>query len=157
MNDFLLLDDTRQRTWIATRGLHEFELLQNDEGARVAVTVNRSVGLLSTGNGRIRRVQAGPAIPRTRRAVPQDHHGRPRPGDGARIAKKSRPFNRPEASHTRSGCVKCRTCRISRPPGHVSKSSLHRHHRTIPWLRFPSFRLHPDGETAGAARIQSQR
>lgn len=62
MNDFVLLQSDNFTTWIATRGLHEFELINDSDKTSVALTINRSVGLLSTGNGRIRRVQAGPAI-----------------------------------------------------------------------------------------------
>jgi len=62
MNDFVLAEGEVFTTWLASRGLHEFELVDMDDISHIALTVNRSVGHLSTANGRIRRVQAGPAI-----------------------------------------------------------------------------------------------
>lgn len=50
--------------WLASRGNHEYEIVQHSvHGSCLAVTLHRSVGMLSTGGGRIRRVQAGPSIP----------------------------------------------------------------------------------------------
>ncbi len=50
--------------WLACRGNHEYEIVQHAaHGSCLAVTLHRSVGMLSTGGGRIRRVQAGPSIP----------------------------------------------------------------------------------------------
>jgi len=50
--------------WLASRGNHEFEIVQhNEHGSCLAVTLHRSVGMLSVGGGRIRRVQAGPSVP----------------------------------------------------------------------------------------------
>jgi hypothetical protein len=62
MNDFILAEAEIHTSWVASRGLHEFELIDRDQTTHVALTLNRSVGHLSTANGRIRRVQAGPAI-----------------------------------------------------------------------------------------------
>jgi mannosylglycerate hydrolase len=63
MNDFVVLRSPDYQSWFASRGLHEFELLEEEDMTWVALTINRSVGLLSTGNGRIRRCQAGPSLP----------------------------------------------------------------------------------------------
>lgn len=64
MNDFVVFKSMEVHTWFASRGNHEFELLDKDcTEASVAITLHRAVGLLSTMNGRIRRVQAGPSIP----------------------------------------------------------------------------------------------
>ncbi len=50
--------------WLASRGNHEYEIVQHSvHGSCLAVTLHRSVGMLSVGGGRIRRVQAGPSIP----------------------------------------------------------------------------------------------
>jgi mannosylglycerate hydrolase len=50
--------------WLASRGSHEYEIVQHVEhGSCLAVTLHRSVGMLSVGGGRIRRVQAGPSVP----------------------------------------------------------------------------------------------
>jgi mannosylglycerate hydrolase len=67
-NDFILFrgEDTGDDTivsWIANRGLHEFELLQDGDKTMAAITLHRAVGYLSVGNGRIRRPQAGPSVP----------------------------------------------------------------------------------------------
>jgi mannosylglycerate hydrolase len=50
-------------SWIANRGLHEFEILQDGDKTMAAITLHRAVGYLSVGNGRIRRPQAGPSVP----------------------------------------------------------------------------------------------
>ncbi|NBC87412.1 MAG: glycoside hydrolase [Bacteroidetes bacterium] len=66
-------DDDARRTWIANRGLPEYELrngdirhgdIRNDgDETRIAVTLHRSVGWLSVADGRIRGCQAGPTVP----------------------------------------------------------------------------------------------
>lgn len=65
MRDGLLLSQGKPTwLWLATRGLHEYEWVHPQHlGACVALTLHRSVGMLSVGGGRIRRVQAGPSIP----------------------------------------------------------------------------------------------
>jgi len=54
--------DGARRTWIANRGLPEYELLPGDDPS-IAVTLHRAVGWLSVANGRIRGCQAGPTVP----------------------------------------------------------------------------------------------
>lgn len=50
--------------WLASRGSHEYEIVQHTVyGSCLAVTLHRSVGMLSVSGGRIRRVQAGPSVP----------------------------------------------------------------------------------------------
>ncbi len=50
--------------WLSSRGNHEYEIIQDPRhGSCLAVTLHRSVGMLSVGGGRIRRVQAGPSVP----------------------------------------------------------------------------------------------
>jgi len=61
--DFVLVEGERHRTWIAQRGLPEYELLDPNGDTHVAVTLHRSVGWLSVEGGRIRRCQAGPTVP----------------------------------------------------------------------------------------------
>jgi mannosylglycerate hydrolase len=61
--DFVFVEGERHRTWIAQRGLPEYELLDLEEETHVAVTLHRSVGWLSVEGGRIRRCQAGPTVP----------------------------------------------------------------------------------------------
>lgn len=60
--DFALLEDDSHTCWIANRGHPEAEIKNSGSGTDYLITLHRSVGKLSTGNGRIRRVQAGPAI-----------------------------------------------------------------------------------------------
>ncbi|MCC5926010.1 MAG: glycoside hydrolase [Bacteroidetes bacterium] len=146
MNDFILLDDEHTRYWLAGRGLHEFELLQDEDQTLVAVTINRSVGLLSTGNGRIRRVQAGPAI-----AVPgaqclreiraELSFGCVLSGQKEEAIKQARSFSHPlwvrempYLPHLKSGEQLPR-----------SASIIEIEH---PEIALSSFRLHPDGDTA---------
>ncbi len=59
--EFVLLEDSRRnhRLWIANRGHPEWELLEDG----IAITLHRSIGMLSVGGGRIRGCQAGPSIP----------------------------------------------------------------------------------------------
>ncbi|PEN14238.1 glycoside hydrolase [Longibacter salinarum] len=67
--DFVMVEQTSddsdqgRRTWIANRGLPEYELLTDGEQAQVAVTLHRAVGWLSVADGRIRGCQAGPTVP----------------------------------------------------------------------------------------------
>lgn len=67
-NDFILFRDESNGgdnpvTWFANRGLHEFEILQENNITMAAITLHRAVGYLSVGNGRIRRPHAGPSVP----------------------------------------------------------------------------------------------
>jgi len=64
MRDGIILPEEKHRwSWLATRGLHEYEWVNPQHlGSCVALTLHRSVGMLSVGGGRIRRVQAGPSI-----------------------------------------------------------------------------------------------
>ena len=61
--DFVMVEGEAHRTWVAQRGLHEYELLHPGERTHLAVTLHRSVGMLSVEGGRIRWCQAGPSIP----------------------------------------------------------------------------------------------
>ena len=56
-------DDGACRTWIANRGLPEYELRNDGDDTRIAVTLHRAVGWLSVADGRIRGCQAGPTVP----------------------------------------------------------------------------------------------
>jgi len=60
--DFSILTDSSYNFWIANRGHPEIELLNRNNKSVFATTLHRSVGKLSKGNKRIRRVQAGPSI-----------------------------------------------------------------------------------------------
>lgn len=62
MQDFVLVGE-HPRTWVAARGLPEYELVDAAGHTWVAVTLCRSVGWLSVKGGRIRRVAAGPKVP----------------------------------------------------------------------------------------------
>ena len=57
--DFVLVSGDHYQVWVANRGLPEYEVM----GDQVAITLNRSVGYLSVGKGRIRPCQAGPSVP----------------------------------------------------------------------------------------------
>ncbi|MFB6230148.1 MAG: glycosyl hydrolase-related protein, partial [Salinibacter sp.] len=61
--DFVIVEGDEHRTWIANRGLPEYELLNPEDDTHVAVTLHRAVGMLSVEGGRIRDCQAGPSIP----------------------------------------------------------------------------------------------
>ncbi len=61
--DFVLVGDDARRTWVANRGLPEYELVDGPAQTEIAVTLCRSVGWLSVKGGRIRRVAAGPKVP----------------------------------------------------------------------------------------------
>ena len=59
----MLVEGTDYTVWVANRGLPEYELLDLNGQAAVAVTLHRAVGMLSVADGRIRRCQAGPSVP----------------------------------------------------------------------------------------------
>jgi mannosylglycerate hydrolase len=62
--DFALVESASRRTWVANRGLPEYELMGDDANeARLAVTLCRAVSHLSVEGGRIRQCQAGPSVP----------------------------------------------------------------------------------------------
>ena len=63
MNDFAIFSGSNHHAWFASRGNHEFEIVTANGESQFALTLHRSVSHLSTYGGRIRRVQAGPAIP----------------------------------------------------------------------------------------------
>ncbi|MCA1803159.1 MAG: glycosyl hydrolase-related protein, partial [Rhodothermaceae bacterium] len=83
-NDFILFNGERADSgtvdsdtyvsWIANRGLHEFEILQDGDNTMAAITLHRAVGYLSVGNGRIRRPQAGPSVPTPGAQCKRDLH-----------------------------------------------------------------------------------
>lgn len=60
--DFTILESENQIYWLANRGLKEVEILKGRGPTVVAVTLHRSVGMLSVAKGRIRSCQAGPSI-----------------------------------------------------------------------------------------------
>jgi mannosylglycerate hydrolase len=62
MNDFAVFRGPEHHAWFAARGNHEFEIVTQGSETLFAITLHRAVGHLSTYGGRIRRVQAGPAI-----------------------------------------------------------------------------------------------
>jgi mannosylglycerate hydrolase len=53
---------TEYHHWTAHRGNPEIEIVERDGSGCLATTLHRSVQKLSVGNGRIRRVQAGPSV-----------------------------------------------------------------------------------------------
>ena len=57
--DFVLFTGEKYQVWVANRGLPEYEVM----GDQIAITLNRAVGYLSVGKGRIRPCQAGPSVP----------------------------------------------------------------------------------------------
>jgi len=61
--DLVLVEGRGEHTWIANRGLPEYELIDLSGASHVAVTLHRAVGMLSVEGGRIRDCQAGPSIP----------------------------------------------------------------------------------------------
>lgn len=61
--DFVLFKGEAHRTWIANRGLPEYELLSIDDETQAAITLHRAVDMLSVEGGRIRWCQAGPSVP----------------------------------------------------------------------------------------------
>lgn len=61
--DFSFVKNGRTKTWVANKGLHEYEIIEESEESHFAVTLHRAVGYLSVSNGKIRRPQAGPSIP----------------------------------------------------------------------------------------------
>lgn len=63
IGDFVLVPYGSRWMRISTRGLHEAELGEADGKPALFLTLHRSVGELSVGGGRLRRVQAGPQIP----------------------------------------------------------------------------------------------
>jgi mannosylglycerate hydrolase len=63
IGDFVLVPYGSRWMRISTRGLHEAELGEVDGKPAFLLTLHRSVGELSVGGGRLRRVQAGPQIP----------------------------------------------------------------------------------------------
>lgn len=62
MNDFAIFRGPDHHAWFASRGNHEVEIVTQGSETLFAITLHRAVGHLSTYGGRIRRVQAGPAI-----------------------------------------------------------------------------------------------
>jgi mannosylglycerate hydrolase len=60
--NYLLMGDEQNRRWIATRGLHECEVIRREGFSGLAVTLHRAVGLLSVFGGAIRTCQAGPEV-----------------------------------------------------------------------------------------------
>lgn len=150
MNDFVMLHSDALQTWIAARGIHEFELLDENHQTFVALTIHRAVGLLSTGDGRIRRCQAGPSIPvpgaQCLREITADvaFGVAYRANDGIAI-QHARNFahpvwarEMPYLPHLKSQEV------LARRTGSVEISNPH--------VALSSVRLHPDGET-GVLRV----
>lgn len=65
--DGVMVEAEGLRTWVANRGLPEFELVDAGgtpgQTAHIAVTLHRAVGMLSVEGGRLRDCQAGPSMP----------------------------------------------------------------------------------------------
>jgi mannosylglycerate hydrolase len=146
MNDFLLAEGEHHTSWIAARGLHEFELLELGQSSFAALTLNRSVGLLSTGNGRIRRVQAGPAI-----AVPGAQCLREISCHYA-LGNVSNPGRGEAMRQARSFAHPVWVREMPWLPHLKPLGTLPRHHGTLqidhPDIHLSSFRLSDNGETA---------
>jgi mannosylglycerate hydrolase len=60
--DFCLFEGPEFNSWVANRGLHEYELIEVNSSTFAAITLHRAVGYLSVSNGTIRRPHAGPSI-----------------------------------------------------------------------------------------------
>lgn len=60
--DGSLLEGSTYYHWSANRGNPEVEITEQNGSSCLAITLHRSVQKLSVGNGRIRRVQAGPSV-----------------------------------------------------------------------------------------------
>ena len=60
--DFCFAEGKTFNTWVANRGLHEYELIEFNGSTHFAITLHRAVGFLSVSNGSIRRPHAGPKI-----------------------------------------------------------------------------------------------
>jgi mannosylglycerate hydrolase len=103
-NDFILFEGKSGNgdptvTWIANRGLHEFEMLYEEGETLAAITLHRAVGYLSVGNGRIRRPHAGPSVPTPGAQCKRDLHAELcvgfTTGDVAEAACNARAFSHP--------------------------------------------------------------
>lgn len=60
--DFCIAEGENFNSWVANRGLNEYELIDFKGSSFFAVTLHRAVGYLSVSNGKIRRPHAGPKI-----------------------------------------------------------------------------------------------
>ena len=95
--EFVIWDDSQshQKLWLANRGHGEWEPLEDG----LAVTLHRSVGMLSVGGGRIRGCQAGPSIPTPYAQVLGEHHHEFCLGLGAlsidEVTRRARQFTTP--------------------------------------------------------------
>ena len=61
-NDFCFATGGAVHTWVANKGLPEYELVSINNESYFAITINRSVAYLSVSNGSIRRPHAGPKL-----------------------------------------------------------------------------------------------
>jgi mannosylglycerate hydrolase len=61
-NDYCLAEGPSFNTWVANRGLNEYEVVDLNDLSYFAITLHRAVGFLSVSNGSIRRPHAGPKI-----------------------------------------------------------------------------------------------
>ena len=62
--DYCYVSQGDRYSWVANKGLPEYELISFKGHNHFAVTLHRAVGsMLSVSNGSIRRPQAGPSIP----------------------------------------------------------------------------------------------
>ncbi len=61
--DYCYVSQGDRYSWVANRGLPEYELISYQGHNHFAITLHRAVGMLSVSNGSIRRPQAGPSIP----------------------------------------------------------------------------------------------
>lgn len=147
MNDFVEFRSKDVHSWFATRGNHEFEIINGDSGsASIAITLHRAVGLLSTVNGRIRRVQAGPSIPVPgaqcqRKITAQIGFGLVSAGNESKSIVNARSFSHPVwvrempwLPHLKSGVKLDRRASILKINN--------------PNISFSSLRLHDDGVSA---------
>ena len=61
--DYCYVSQGDRYSWVANKGLPEYELISYKGHNHFAITLHRAVGMLSVSNGSIRRPQAGPSIP----------------------------------------------------------------------------------------------
>ena len=61
--DYCYVSQGDRYSWVANKGLPEYELISFKGHNHFAVTLHRAVGMLSVSNGSIRRPRTGPSIP----------------------------------------------------------------------------------------------
>ncbi|MHB1416263.1 MAG: alpha-mannosidase, partial [Chloroflexota bacterium] len=130
---FVDLSDGEVGFAVANLGLPEYEVLQGEQGAVVALTLIRSVGWLSRDDLLTRRGQAGPSVPTPGAQVQGTHTFRysllPHRGGWERILHYAYWFARPmeaRATAIQSGEVPARACFLAVEPEGLVVSAIRR-------------------------------